>query len=99
VNGGDVDDFAPAAGDHRAGNRLADVEDARDVGGQELLPLIDGEVLERRAKLHPGIVDEDIDRPIGESRRDAGCRVLRLGDVERSLCDPVSAAGEPLRRS
>ena len=51
-----------AARDHVTGDGLADIERARNIGGEQLLPFIDGEILERRAELHAGIVDQDIDR-------------------------------------
>ena len=38
----DVDDLALAARDHVPGDGLADVEDARNVGAEQLLPLLDG---------------------------------------------------------
>ena len=52
-----------AARDHVPRHRLADVEDAGDIGAQQLLPVVGREILERRAELHAGIVDQDVDRP------------------------------------
>src|SRR5882757_2370253 len=63
LHGGDVDDLAMATSDHVTGDGLADIERARNIGGEQLLPFLDGKVLERRAELHAGIVDQDIDRP------------------------------------
>jgi hypothetical protein len=62
LHGGDVDDLATATSDHVAGDGLADIEHARNIGGEQLLPFFDRKVLERRAELHTGIVDQDIDR-------------------------------------
>ena len=44
------------------GDGLADIERARNIGGEQLLPFLDRKILERRAELHAGIVDQDIDR-------------------------------------
>ena len=49
-------------GDHVPRDGLADMKDAGNVGAQESLPLVGREILERRAKLHAGIVNEDVDR-------------------------------------
>ena len=54
------------------GDGLTYIERARNIGGEQLLPLLDGKVLERRAELHAGIVDQDIDRAgISLNRLDA----------------------------
>jgi hypothetical protein len=58
----DVDDLAAPARDHPARDRLADDEDAVDVGAHQLVPVGLGELVERRASLHTGVVDEDVDR-------------------------------------
>ena len=58
-------------------NGLTDIERARNIGGEQLLPFLDGKVLERRAELHTGIVDQDIDR--------AGILLDRLDTVPGGL--------------
>jgi hypothetical protein len=68
---------------------LTYIERARNIGGEQLLPLLDGKVLERRTELHAGIIDQDIDRPgisldrldtvlggLGERHIEAGHRYL-----------------------
>ena len=57
----DVDDLAALAPDHVARHRLADQEHAVEVGLHQLVPVGLGELLERRAALHAGVVDEDVD--------------------------------------
>src|SRR5258705_4683168 len=47
----DVDDLAMATSDHVTGDGLADIERARNIGGEQLLPFLDRKVLERRTKL------------------------------------------------
>jgi hypothetical protein len=83
LHGRDVDDLAVAAPDHVTGDGLADIERTRNIGGEQLLPFLDRKVLERRAELHAGIVDQDIDRAgISFNRLDAVLNRLRARHVE-----------------
>src|SRR6266852_1527149 len=92
LHGCNVDDLAPAARDHVTRDGLTYIERARNIGGEQLLPFLDGKVLERRAELHTGIIDQDIDRTgisldrlapllggLGESYIEAGHRYLVPG--------------------
>ena len=45
MDAGDIDDLAAPARDHMACNRLTDMENAGDIGLQELLESVGGEVL------------------------------------------------------
>ena len=59
---GGVDDAAPAALLH-AGHGGADaMEGRRQVDGDDLVPLLDREFLDRRHELDAGVVDEHVDR-------------------------------------
>src|SRR5215471_16465931 len=53
-------------------NGLSNVEDARDIGPEQLLPLLRREILQRRAELHARIIDQDIS---------GSDRLLDLGDT------------------
>jgi hypothetical protein len=80
---GDVDDLAPAAPNHVTGDGLTDIERARNIGGEQLVPFLDREILERRAELHAGIVDQDIDRAgISLNRLDTLLNGLRARHIE-----------------
>src|SRR5690606_10496831 len=79
----DVDDLAAAASDHPLGYRLADGEDGSEVGGDDLVEPILGEILERSAMLHAGIVDEDVDGPdVALGKADGLADAVGAGDVE-----------------
>ena len=84
--------------DHVTGNGLTDIERAGNIGGEQLLPFLDGKVLERRAELHAGIVDQDIDRT-GNSldRLDALLGGLRLRHVEAGHRHLVSGGRQSRR--
>ena len=73
------------------GHGLADIEHAGDIGLQQFLPLVVGEILERRAELDPGIADQDVDRAdirldLFDGRRDR----RRIDDVEHRGVDRVA---------
>ena len=61
LHGGDVDDFAVPAFDHVVGDGLADVKDGGNIGAQQLLERVGGEVFKLRPVLHACVVDQDID--------------------------------------
>ena len=62
---GGRDDAAPAAPLHAGHRRPDGVEGGRQVDGDDLVPLLGRELLDRRHVLDAGIVDEDVDRPEG----------------------------------
>ena len=77
----DVDDAAAVARDHAPRHRLADVEDAVEVGAHHACQSASRSP-ERRAALHAGVVDEDVDRAeLGLDRVDR--RVDRRGVASR----------------
>ena len=79
----DVDNLSGAALDHMTGDRLANIENARDVRPQKPLEGVGGKILQRRAKLHAGIVDENVDRPrLGFERIHGSTRGLVIGGIE-----------------
>ncbi len=49
------------ARDHVPGDRLPNEKDAGDVGLQQFLPFVGWKILQRRTKLHAGIVDQYVD--------------------------------------
>ena len=59
----DVDDLAAPAGLHPAGDLAADQEGAGDVGGQQRVPVLVGEIDERCPLLHAGVVHADVSGP------------------------------------
>ena len=92
---GDVDDLAAPARDHPARHRLSDEEHRGDVGRHHPLEHVLGKILERRAVLHAGIVDEDVDLPdfvLGV--RDGVLDALLAGDIESHRPRPCAAFGE-----
>jgi hypothetical protein len=63
VHRGNVDDAAPAALAHARQHRLHDVEGRGQVDGEDRVPALDREVLDRAGVLDAGVVDHDVDRP------------------------------------
>jgi len=64
------------------------------------VPALDREFGDRRALLHPGVVDEDVDGPrAGLDRRDAGLDRLLVGDVEGRDRGLAAGGGQGLVRS
>jgi hypothetical protein len=84
----------PRPRDHPPRHRLRHIEDARDIGPQQLVPLVVGEVLERRAELHPGVVDQDVDRPRSLDLRHTARHSLGVGHVEDRDLRPVAGLAE-----
>ena len=81
--GGDVDDLSLPAWDHAPGDRLTDVEHGVQIGPHELAPRLGWKILERRAPLDAGVVDEHVNRPdLLFDRGDAALDALRIGHVE-----------------
>ena len=58
---GRVDDAAPAARLHARHGGADGVEGGGQIDGDDLVPLLDRELLDRRDVLDAGIVDEDVD--------------------------------------
>jgi hypothetical protein len=92
----DVHDLAPGTLlDHHARHLPADVERAAQVGVEKSAPILVPELDERRTVLHPGVVDQDVDRGAeladpGDARTDR----LRIGDVERDRVHGGSGGSE-----
>ncbi len=61
--GGDVDDVAAAPRQHSLRRPLADVEEARKIGGDHLGVVLRRIVGERLADEYPSIVHEGVDAP------------------------------------
>ncbi len=64
-DGADVDDAAVAALDHTAGDGLGDEEAAAQVGVEDEVPVVPGDVESGLADVAAGIVDEDVNRAEG----------------------------------
>src|ERR1019366_6416873 len=78
-----VDDGAAAArGVHVRQAGLGRQEGAVEVDGEHLLPLCEGELLERVDDLDAGVADQDVDAAPGlHDRRDGGVDLAFVGDV------------------
>ena len=71
-----------------AGHGLAHMEDAIEVGAHQGLPVLRIKLIERRAPLHAGVVDQDVDG--AQARLDIGHRRvhrLRIGHIKDLLLD------------
>jgi len=80
---GDIDDLATPPRNHPSRHGLAHEERTGDIRFEQLTPAFDGEILERRPELHPGIVDQDVDRAdFGLDLLDRAFRRHLLGHVE-----------------
>src|SRR5690606_4896848 len=82
--GGDVDDAAAAAGNHRAGGGPRAVRDAGEVDGDDALPDLVRELAHPAVDVDPGVVDEHVDR--AEPALGLGEQIVDLGagrDVDR----------------
>jgi hypothetical protein len=67
----------------------------RNIGPEQLLPLLYGKILQRRTKLHAGIVDENIDRPDGPfDRGNPLADVLGDGHIETGHRNRVPGCGQ-----
>ena len=64
----------------------ADEKDTVEIGADELVPGLLGELVQRHAALHAGIVDEDVDRAdLSFDPSDGGPHVLSSGHIEAGL--------------
>ena len=71
------------AWDHALGDRLTDVEHGVQIGPHELAPRLGRKILERRAALDAGVVDEHVNRSdLLFDRGDAAFDTLGIGHVE-----------------
>src|SRR3954451_8086239 len=59
----DVDDLAAATRRHPPTDLAAHQERTGEIGADQLVPVLVGELGDRRPPLHPRIVDQDVDRP------------------------------------
>ena len=63
------DDLAPSASDHSPGYALAEEEDVVQVHLDDGPPVFQAELIQWRAAVHPGVVDQDVDRTDSRSIR------------------------------
>ena len=75
-----VDDLAAAPRDHAGHDRLGEEERRREVRRDHAVPGLGREILDRRAVLDAGVVDQDLDRPV--RALDACDERLHRGAVE-----------------
>src|SRR5439155_13840260 len=105
-DGGDVDDLAAFLPLHHRHDRMAEEEGAGEVEVQELLPFLEGELVERRGRARDDraaahAIDEDVDVAVGVDG--APDHVLHGGGVESIGAEPERTApgggdlgGEPV---
>ena len=87
----DVDDPAAATlGDHLLGRQLDTEERALEIDRDDHVELVLGRVERRGARLHPGVVDEDVEPP--ERRHGAVDQLLDVGDARDVRLDGLGAA-------
>jgi len=71
--------------DHAAGHALADQERAGQVGGNEVIPVLQRELGERGTALDARVVDQDVRRsPLLLDVGDSAVDGVLIGDVERA---------------
>ena len=86
---GDVDDASPAVLAHRGQRATRGVERRGQIDGENQLPLLDRELLDRGDMLDPGVVDHDIEAAGGlEDAVDHVPDRLGLRHVGRRVIDP-----------
>ena len=84
----DVDDAAGAARNHVPGDGLSDEERAAEVGVENGVPIVPGDVGGALADVAAGIVDEDIDlAKLMERVGDGGFDARLVADIEFDGCD------------
>ena len=82
MRGGDIDDASPAVLFHVGHRQPAGVKCAREVDGDNRIPLVDREFLDRIDVLNAGIVDQDVDRSeLGTGLIDHVFDLVGIGDV------------------
>ncbi|SIS82263.1 hypothetical protein SAMN05878426_106146 [Phaeovulum vinaykumarii] len=89
--------LGPLRGPVRLG--MADVKGRMHVGPHQQVERLGGKVLERGAVLHPGIVDQDVERRLGVKSVDGGAHGRPVGLVEGQRVHPVAFGAQPLGRS
>src|SRR5215204_1525096 len=65
---GDVDDAPPPSLAHRRDGEAGGVEGGGEVNGDDLIPLLDRELVDRSDVLDAGVVDEDVEAPESPER-------------------------------
>jgi hypothetical protein len=79
---GHVDDAAAAALDEVREGGVRAVEDAAEVGGDDLLPLLDGHAADGAVAVDAGVVDEDVEpAELLDGRLDQGSALVRVSDA------------------
>lgn len=61
---GDVDDPPPAILPHMGNRVLRGMERAAQINGEDLIPLLLGEILDIRGELDPRVIHQDIEPPV-----------------------------------
>jgi hypothetical protein len=95
LDGGDVDDRPSATlRDHLAGGGLRAEEDAREVRGDDLVPLCGRHVEHPRQRIDSGVVDERVHAAeVADGRGHERARLLRARQVRLDGHGPVAPDG------
>jgi len=92
---GDVDDAAGALAKHRTDGGLGDEEDALEVGGEDVVPVLLAHAHDERVAGDAGVVDDDIEAAEAlEGGLDGGGGALGGGDIGLQDLDADATAGE-----